>query len=287
MTVLIVSRRRRSKKTYFSFVVFLALLVTGCAGSPIFSRPVYQDPILIVRLDSPLYKAQEHTAVYSHPTVFTAQDLQSILQSMKIQREVSFLNYYVFRHDTTPQPVFPFEVPGLLAPHIAAALSKAQPEEIVVFVLSRLRKDGIPLITSGGLFVKGDQLTFVLAHVETPMTSERKREQVQANPLTPLSDPDFHFVVGPSQAILTPTETPVFPSGRTFAPAVLINYKALLTTHSQDHALPLETVSDAPPPNPPATIEEKLRQLKSWHQQGLISEQEYRKKREEILASFQ
>jgi hypothetical protein len=206
---------------------------------------------------------------------------------MKIQREVSFLNYYVFRHDTTPQPVFPSEVAGLLAPHITAALNKAQPEEIIVFVLSRPRKDGIPLITSGGLFVRGKQFTVILAQVETPMTSERKREQVREHPLTPLSGPDFHFVVGPYQAVLTPTETSAFPPGRTSTPAVLINYKALLTTHSQDHVLPLETVSDSLPSSPPATVEEKLRQLKSWHQQGLISEQEYRKKRGEILASFQ
>ncbi|MCA9419572.1 MAG: SHOCT domain-containing protein [Nitrospira sp.] len=268
-------------------MVFLVLLGTGCVGSPIFSRPVYQDPVLIVRLDSPLYKVQGDTPANSHPIAFTTQDLQSILQSLKIQREVSFLKYYVFRQDVTPQPVFPSEVAGLLAPHITTALSKAQPEEIVVYVISRSRDDGIPVITSGGLFVKGDQLTFVLAHVETPMTSERKREQVLEHPLTPLSDPDFHFVAGPSQALLTPTDASAFPPGRTSAPAVMIDYKALLTTHSQEHALPHETVSDSLPSSPPSTLEEKLRQLKSWHQEGLISEQEYRKKRQEILEPFQ
>lgn len=286
MNVLAVSRRRRSKKSYSSFMVFLILLVTGCAGSPIFSRPVYQDPILIVRLDSPLYKARGHAATNSHPIVFTVQDLQAILQAMKIQKEVSFLNYYVFRHDATPKAVFPSEVAGLLAPHISAALSKAQPEEIVVFVMSRSRKDGIPLITSGGLFVRGDQLMVVLAHVETPMTSERKREQVQANPLTPVNNPDFHFVVGPSQTILTPTDASELRPGSSSAPTVSIHYKALLA-HSPDQVLPLKPDSDSLPLSSSATVEEKLRQLRSWHQQGLISEQEYREKRAEILASFQ
>ncbi|HNP61783.1 MAG TPA: SHOCT domain-containing protein [Nitrospirales bacterium] len=239
-----------------------------------------------MQLQSPLFKAEGHTAANSHPIAFTVQELQAIFQSMKIQKEVSFLNYYVFRHDTTPQPVFPSEIASLLAPHIATALSKAQPEETVVFVLSRPRKDGIPLITSGGLFVRGEQFIIILAKVETPMTSKRKRAQVQANPLAPLNNPDFHFVVDPSQTIITPTDASELRPGSSAVPTVSIRYKALLA-QSKDHALPLETVSDSPPSSPPAMVEEKLRQLKSWHQQGLIGEQEYRKKREEILASFQ
>ncbi|HBP88943.1 MAG TPA: hypothetical protein DD706_14750 [Nitrospiraceae bacterium] len=274
-------------KRHSSFVVFIIIfLLTGCAGAPIFSRPVYQDQNLIVQLQSPLFKAEGHTAANSHPIAFTVQELQAIFQSMKIQKEVSFLNYYVFRHDTTPQPVFPSEIASLLAPHIATALSKAQPEETVVFVLSRPRKDGIPLITSGGLFVRGEQFIIILAKVETPMTSKRKRAQVQANPLAPLNNPDFHFVVDPSQTIITPTDASELRPGSSAVPTVSIRYKALLA-QSKDHALPLETVSDSPPSSPPAMVEEKLRQLKSWHQQGLIGEQEYRKKREEILASFQ
>lgn len=117
------------------------------------------------------------------------------------------------------------------------------------------------------------------------MTSERKREEVQEHPLKPLRDPDFHFVVGPYQAILTPTDTSELRSENSSAPTVSIHYKALLA-HSPDPVLPLKPDSDSLPSAPPATVEEKLRQLKSWHQQGLISEQEYRKKREELLAAF-
>ncbi|GJL61712.1 MAG: hypothetical protein NPIRA04_03660 [Nitrospirales bacterium] len=269
-----------------SFVVFIVLLLTGCTSAPIFSRLVYQDPILNVRLHSPLYKSKEHRATNSHPITFTVEDLQSILQSLNIQREVSFLNYYVFRQDAIPQPVFPPDISKLLAPQIKTAFAKAQSEEIVVFVMNRPREDGVPVITSGGLFVKGEQLTFVLTHVETPMTSERKRKQVQENPLTPLNDPDFHFVAGPSQTILTPTATSEFLPGRPSAPTVSIHYNALLT-HVPDPVLPLNADSDPLPSSPAFTSEEKLRQLKSWHQQGLISEPEYRKKREEILEAFQ
>ncbi|GJL49201.1 MAG: hypothetical protein NPIRA01_04280 [Nitrospirales bacterium] len=267
-------------------MVFIVLLLTGCAGTPIFSRPVYQDPILLVQLHSPLYKAKKHSAANNHPITFTVQDLQSILQSLNIQREVSFLDYYVFRQDAIPQSVFPPDIRELLVPQIKTAFAKAQPEEIVVFVLNRPREDGIPVITSGGLFVKGEQLTVILTHVETPMTSERKRMQVQENPLTPLSDPDFHFVAGPSQTILTPTATSEFLPGKPSAPTVSIHYKALLT-HSPVPGLPLNADSDSLPSSPPFTPEEKLRHLKAWHQQGLISEHEYRKKREEILEAFQ
>lgn len=286
MKFLVGARRKILKKGSANFVVFIVLLLTGCAGTPIFSRPVYQDPILTVRLQSPLYKAKEHSAANNHPITFTVQDLQSILQSLNIQREMSFLNYYVFRQEAIPQPVFPPDITELLAPPVKTAFAKAQSEEIVVFVMNRPREDGIPVITSGGLFVKGEQLTVILTHVEAPMTSERKRKQVQENPLTPLSDPDFHFVAGPSQTILTPTDASEFLPGKPSAPTVSIHYNALLT-HFSDPDLPLNTDSDPLPSSLPSTLEEKLRQLKSWHQQGLISEQEYRKKREEFLEAFQ
>ncbi len=265
---------------------FMAVLLSGCASPPMFSRTVFQDPILMVRLDSPLFPGEARTEPNSHPIEFTPQDLSLILQSIKIQKEVSLLNYYVFREDTKPESVFPSDIAELLAPQIQRALAKAHPEEMVVFLVSKSREDGIPLITSGGLFVRGTQLSVVLANVNKPVALDRKREQAREMPLKPLTKPDFHIVPGPHQTILTNRKSSVVLT-QSFSPlTLLIGYDQFLNSASTIK----EPVMVAPPQNSqshiPSSAEQKLRQLKSWHQEGLISESEYQKKRAEILNSY-
>lgn len=239
----------------------------------------------MVRLDSPLFPGETRAESNSHPVEFTSQDLALILQSIKIQKDVSLLDYYVFRRDTKPESVFPSEIAELLAPQIKTAFAKAQPEEIVVFFVNRSREDGIPLITSGGLFLRGTQLSVVLANVNRPVTLERKREQVREIPLKPLAEPDFHFVPGPHQTILTNRGSSVVLSQSPSPLTLLIGYDQFLnmasTIKESVHIAPSKTSESLP-----SSAEHKLRQLKSWYQEGLISETEYQKKRAEILNSY-
>jgi len=143
----------------------------------------------MVRLDSPLFPGETRAEPNSHPIEFTSQNISMILQSIRIQKEVSLLNYYVLRQDTEPVPVFPPQVADLLAPRVKTAFAKAHPEETVVFFMNRPREDGIPLITSGGLSVRGTQLSVVLANVNRPITLERKRVKAREMPLKPLAKP--------------------------------------------------------------------------------------------------
>ena len=277
-----------SKKSAGIFYVLAALLfssLTGCAGDPTFSRPLYQDPTLTVGLESPLFPEEAPAEPNSHPVEFASQDLVMLLRSIKVQKEVSFLNYYVLRKDSTPQHVFSAELAEILAPHLRAGFAKARPEEMVTFFVNRPREDGIPIITSGGLFVRGMQLSVVLANVDIPVTLERKRTQSRENPLKPLSEPAFHFVPEPHQAILTEKQ-----AGRRFpessaVPTLLIRYRQFLRAAQDAPQQPqavLPQNSDILAPS----VENKLRQLKSWYQEGLIREPEYQKKRQEILESF-
>lgn len=268
-------------------VLFVVLSLTGCTNTQTFSRKVFEDPVLMVRLDSPLFPREEKTQPYSHPIEFTPQDLSRLLQSIKIQKEVSLVDYYVFRRDNSPFAPFPPEMANLLAPHLRTALAKAQAEEMVVFVITRSREDHIPLLTSGGLFVQGTQLSVILANVDRPAASEKKREEARQRPLKPLGKPDFHFVPGPFQTILAKREPPGVLS-HDFAPlTLLLNYHEFLrrkpsTTRKPDPTIPSPAAES---PAPSSTVQ-KLRQLKSWYEEGLISEPEYQKKRKEILDSF-
>ena len=263
----------------------MAVLLSGCTSSPTFSRTVFQDPILMVRLDSPLFPGETKAEPYSHPIEFPTQALAMMLESIKIKKEVSLLGYYVFRQETDPKSVFPPDIAELLAPQIKAAFAKAQPEEKVIFFVNQPREDGIPLITSGGLFVRGTQLSVVLANVNRPTVLERKREQSREMPLKPLGKPDFHFVPGPHQIVLTLRESSVVLPQSPSLQTLLIGYVQFLNAASTIKE-PVKVLPSQTSESVPSSAERKLRQLKSWYAEGLISEPEYQKKRAEILNSY-
>jgi len=245
---------------------------------------VYEDPAVFVRLDSPLLTQERKGVDYSHPADLSVDDIAILLRSLKVEKEVSLLSYYVLRHNPTPEPVFSEDDITLLAPHLKAAWAKAESQETVVFFVNRSRKDRVPLITSGGMFLRGDQLVFVLGNFHTPMPSEPRRARVREHPMISVGEPDFRFVAGPAQTILTKKSQANVSLPRK-VPTLLIQYQSLLVgAHPNPEPIPAELSPHLH--SPPSSLEEKLRQLKSWREEGLIGEKEYEQKRREILKSY-
>lgn len=263
--------------------VVMASLLSSCASSPNFSRTVYDDPTVLVRLDSSLFQEEVSGAPDGHTPEFTAADLAAILRSVRIQPEISFLSYWVLRKDPQPAPAFPNDDAQLLAPHLRGALAKARPNEMAVFFLRRTREDGIPLVTTGGLLIHGDQLIVLLANARRPTTTQRKLEKSRDTPLHPLGEVDFHFVPGPYQTTLVKKDLPKS-IAITSAQAFSVDYRALLAGLLQPSRG--SSPSQTEPEIPAATIEEKLHRLKTWHEEGLITDDEYLQKRQEILKRF-
>ena len=263
--------------------IVMVSLLANCASSPAFSRTVYEDPTILVRLDSSLFQEEVSGAPAEHIPELTTADLAEILRSVRIQPEISFLNYWVLRKDPQPQLAFFNDDVQLLAPHLRAALGKARPNETAAFFLRRTREDGIPLVTTGGLFLQGNQLHVLLANARRPATTLRKIETAHDAPLHPLGEVDFHFVPGPYQTTLAKKDLPQS-IAMTSAQALSVDYRALLAGILQPGRS--STPSQTEPEIPAAMIEEKLRRLKTWHKQGLMTDDEYLQKRQELLKHF-
>ena len=263
--------------------VVMVSLLANCASSPVFSRTVYEDPTVLVRLDSPLVQELVSSAPAEHIPELTAADLAEILRSVRIQQEISFLNYWVLRKDSQPELAFLNDDAALLAPHLQAALARVRPTETVLFFLRRTRADGIPLVTTGGLLIHGDQFVVLLANARRPTTTQRKLETARDAPLHPLGELDFHFVPGPYQTTLVKKDLPKN-IAITSAPALSVDYRAWLAGFLQPGRG--SSPSQTEPEIPAATIEEKLHRLKTWHEQGLITNDEYLQKRQELLKHF-
>ncbi len=245
---------------------------------------MYEDPTLLVRLDRPSSLAEVLGEPDQHVSELTAADLAAVLRSIRIQPETSFVSYWILRKDPQPKPAFPDSDADLLAAHLRDAVAKTRPNETAVFFLRRIREDGIPLVTTGALAVRGDQLILLLANVRRPMTTQRKLDAAREDPLIPLGEPDFHIVPGPYQTSLATKELQKFMAMKSSVPALSVNYRALLTDFTQPNRRSAAPWAGAEVPA--ATLEEKLHRLKTWREQGLITDDEYRDKRQELLKHF-
>ncbi|MBI3809829.1 MAG: hypothetical protein HY284_05145 [Nitrospirae bacterium] len=257
------------------------LMLFGCSSPSVFTRVVHQDPSGFVSLESPLGGGTARITPYRHPVQFTKQEMAAVLQSVGAQREMSSIRYYVLRQDPKSEPVFTPQEIQLLNPRLVAAFSKARPEEVVVFFLNQPRQDSVLEITSGGLFVQDERLYFLLANLRAPVTTASKAERAREHPLSPLSEPDFEMKAGAHQVVLE-TKSTVLPPWAGAVKGVAIAYRDLETTGSL-----LSTPGDSikPPPSSP-TVDNKLRQLKLWKEQGIISEHDYQEQKRKILDTY-
>ena len=284
MTIRVTFFMQRWSESSGLVALVMASLLAGCLSSPTFSRTVvYEDPTVLVRLDSLALQEEGSREAPGLIAELTAADIAQILQAVMIQPESSFLSYWILRKEPQPEMAFPNGDADLLAPHLQAALAKARPTETVVFSLRRTREDGIPLVTTGGLLIQDNQLLVLLANARRPTTTQRRLETARNAPLHPLGEMDFRFVPGRYQATLAKHDLPKAVA-MTSAPVLSITYGAVLADLSrpgQGTARP-QTEADISI----ATIEEKLHRLKTWHEQGLITDDEYLQKRQELLKHF-
>lgn len=232
----------------------------------------------------------------SHPVDFAEQDLSVLLRSVAAQKEIDFFRYYFLRQDPKPERAFLDEEVAVLVPHLRAALAASRPEESVVFALSRARGEGVSEVTSGAVFVRGERLCVLLANWRVPVTTSRKMDRARERPVASLGEPDFTIVPGPYQTVLIPQD-PGFPSWADDAKGVTVAYRpALATSPRPPGSSRAETSAGTkgltpatPAPSaaaPPSSLDAKLRQLKVWKEQGLITEQEYQEQKRKLLESF-
>ncbi len=138
----------------------------ACAPSQFTTLTVYESPHSFVRLEVDRTLDQERK--HSHPTDLSPDRMAALLNGLIFEEPVAKLPLYddvsqPKRHAALTQP----EV-ALLAPLLAIALKKAGPDEIVTFYHSTSRSANHRLVTSGGLFVEGDDLHLLLANYRSP-----------------------------------------------------------------------------------------------------------------------
>lgn len=227
---------------------------------------------------------------FTHPFVLSPEDWTSILTELHVQRQADGLLAPV------PQgPVlsaFTEEEITYLSVTVSKAFAHAQPNEWVVFRLSRTTSQGLTELTTGGWYLEGALLHVVLANYRKVVTMPGTRQLLWERPLRPDASPSYDLVAGNHQTIVR--ESGSAPSLLTSTPSELaIAYQSLLLGEAAAAADSQETSAGTQSParapkvaSPSLSLEERLQVLKRLQAQGLITEEEYRAKKQQLLDGF-
>lgn len=227
---------------------------------------------------------------FTHPFSLSPEDWIIILKSIRVQsRNEGFL---FFTTKGPVEPAFTDDEIDYLSATLSRVFAQARSDEQVVFALSRHRSSELTEITTGGWFVNGPSLHLVLANYRYAVAMPTVRDLLWQDPLWSNAGPFYDLVPGEHEIVVEEKGSP----RRLFSltlPSLSIAYKPLLLGEPPSSPTARNTLADSDlssspsrtsPPN--LSLEERLRVLKRLKDQGLITEEEYRAKKTQLIERF-
>jgi hypothetical protein len=162
-------------------------LVAACASRQFTTVTIYDSPARYVRLefDRTVKKGAEH----SHPISLTPEQVAAVLGGVRIDQPPAIVRGDILGEPVPRvQPAFTDKEIAFFAPLLALALNKATPEEVVTFYQTRDISALTREVTSGGVFVQGDDLHLILANYRsrTRYMADVGVAETQDDRLTPM-----------------------------------------------------------------------------------------------------
>ncbi len=200
------------------FALTSTFLLFGCAAPHVPSRIIYEDPVNFVRLEEdsevlPEWPPSHHT----HPFTLEPEKLRTILSGLKVQEHGIALQRW-WRGESPLVPAFTDEELALLSAYISEALAEAKHNERVTFYLSQPQTFARRIITTGGLYVQGNELHMLLGNWRIiygipayGMIYDRRY------PMRPTAAKGFDLIFQPSDAVI--------PMKSSFLDGILANAK--------------------------------------------------------------
>jgi len=136
----------------------------ACAPTEFSTLTLYESPHSFVRLEAnhDLGKAER----YSHPASVPVDRMTAVLRGIIVEAALTRMPVYDDLSVPRRHPAFTEEQVAFWAPLLSVALSKATAEEVVTFYQTRQISGVRREVTSGGLFIEGEELHFILTNVQ-------------------------------------------------------------------------------------------------------------------------
>lgn len=188
--------------------VFLGL--AACENRQFPTMTLYESPASFVRLErDPM--ARENQG-HSHPVTITPEEMAAVWSGLTIEEPSRLLSLFDKNKEPQRHPAFNEAEVQFFAPLLAKGLSQATPEEVVTFYQSRQETAIIRKVTSGGLFVDGDDMHIVLSNYRSPThaASDPGVDDTTDDRLTPMrsiAPQEARLEFEPSNAMVPSRET--------------------------------------------------------------------------------
>ena len=180
------------------------LLLAGCAIPLVPYRAVYEDPVNYVRLEMDDSVLPEWPpSAHAHPKAMRAEDVARLLGSISVKEHQIWLQKWLQGEAPLISAFRPEEL-VLLSQQIAEAFALARPDERVTFYLSQPQTSVKRVITTGGVYVHGTALHFILGNWQVVygiptygMIYDRRY------PMRPTAAKGFYLYFYPAEATIT------------------------------------------------------------------------------------
>jgi len=181
-----------------------ALLLTACAIPMVPYRAVYEDPVNYVRLEvDDAVLPEWPPSAHAHPKAMRAEDVAHILGGISVKEDRIWLQRWL-QGEAPLMPAFRPEELALLSQQISEAFALARPDERVTFYLSQPQTSVKRVITTGGVYVHGTELHFILGNWQVlygiptyGMIYDRRY------PMRPTAAKGFYLFFDPGEATIT------------------------------------------------------------------------------------
>ena len=252
-------------------VVLGTIALSSCSRPYLFVRTINEEESRYVRFQARYGQGQDGVALkFAHPMAFGEPEWAHLLDNIFIQEQQKLLALGATR--SAPRPAFDEDEKRYLAKHLAEGFQKARPDEWVVFYLSHPREPGVVEIHSGGFFIEEGRLHLILANYRQPVSMAFIRKQIWNDPLRPAGDSFYDVIPQDHQTVQTVRRKDLTQSLLKQVSELSIDYSARL---NDDVSGDGEAVG--------SSIEDRLRILKRLRDRGLISEEQFRMRQEQLL----
>lgn len=198
-------RMKKSESVRF-FEVVLLLGLAACQHQQFSGPPMFEDESRFVRL------GVDHTrgGGHSHPADVTTEEMSAVLSGVMIEEPTSLVPSVPLpgKDNELPRhPAFSASDIAFLAPLLAKGLESARPEEIVTFYRIIQQPGTIDHVTSGGVFIHGNELHFLLSNYRSPTRYPTDAETMsyhdgRSTPLQPLVPQEALLTFDPASALV-------------------------------------------------------------------------------------
>lgn len=196
--------RMKNAGAVLAFGAILLLGLTSCQNRfP--TVAVYDDPTRFVRLEI------DHTVGgnHSHPANITTDEMTAVLSGVMFDEPTRLIPSLPFtsKDEEPPRhPAFNAADINFFAPLLSKGLGTATPAEIVTFYQATQQTAIVRKVTSGGVFIDGDELHLILGNYRSPTNYAPDpgigaTADGRSTPLQPIAPQDTKLDFEPTTAV--------------------------------------------------------------------------------------